>query len=263
MAAALRRGWSRGGGRALSRELPGSAESSGFSPGGEWTSQAPLELARTAASEIEAEERGRKIAESRPRRGPDAAGRWGPQDEAGKRGVAPRSSLAPTPAGGLVVDAALDPGRHEEAKNADHERGVGTWGRAPPRLGSAGADSCVRALLMPRSPQVPGSGGKGPRKAAVGPGSPGSFLEDWLRSRCFLACGWSPTTKATLEIQITGCGRPCRVLLSQRWVLFSWGMCSATAEVTLDTHSFATPHLLCASCAPRRWADSREQDPQV
>ncbi|XDA87739.1 hypothetical protein R6Z07F_017418 [Ovis aries] len=175
----------RGRPRPLPGEPPGSAESSGFSPGGR-TSQAPSELAGagTAASEIEAEERGRAGDRGEPAAPrPDAAGRWGPQDGSREeRGCAAvvSGSYPRRPGGGRRGPGPS--GRHEEAKNADHERGVGTWGRAPPRLGSAGADPACE----PRDasePPGPRKRRKGALKSSQGLGSPGSFLEDRLEEQ--------------------------------------------------------------------------------
>lgn len=254
----------RGRPRPLPGEPPGSAESSGFSPGGR-TSQAPSELAGagTAASEIEAEERGRAGEPAAPR--PDAAGRWGPQDGSREeRGCAAvvSGSYPRRPGGGRRGPGPS--GRHEEAKNADHERGVGTWGRAPPRLGSAGADPACE----PRDasePPGPRKRRKGALKSSQGLGSPGSFLEDRLEEQVLsLPVVGRPQQRRFLEIQITGCGRPCRVLLSRGGFYSLLGGCAQqSVKVTLDTHSFAHSTPTVCQRAPRRWADSREQDPQV
>lgn len=79
-------GWPRPPG-----ELPGSAESSGFSPEGGRAKRPGAGRAGTAASEIEAEERGAQgdRMESWPRRGPTPLGVGGPRMEAGEeRGCA-------------------------------------------------------------------------------------------------------------------------------------------------------------------------------
>ena len=128
----------RGRPRPLPREPPGSAESSGFSPGGR-TGQAPSELAGagTAASEIRAEERGRAGDRGEPAAPrPDAAGRWGPQDGSREeRGCAAVvSGFCPRRPGGGRRGPGHS-GRHEEAKNADPERGVGHLGTRPTTAG--------------------------------------------------------------------------------------------------------------------------------
>ncbi|XP_067607694.1 myristoylated alanine-rich C-kinase substrate-like [Pseudorca crassidens] len=137
----------RGRPRPLPREPPGSAGSSAFSIGGR-TGQAPTELAGagTAAAETQAEERGRAVDRGeRAAPGPDAAGRRWPQDGSREGRACAAVTQASAPAGLGVrheaLDAVPDPlPRTRKGRTLSRGGESGTWGPAPPRLGSSGAD---------------------------------------------------------------------------------------------------------------------------
>lgn len=161
MAAAPRRGWSRGGGRAPSRGSRRGAlraQASALEGGRakrprSWPGRRPRPR-RSRPKRGGAQE----TAESRPRRGPTPLGVGGPRMEAGKRGVAPRSSLAPTLAGLGVAEAALGTRRQRTLTPSE----VSAPGDAPHHGWEALGLTLRASPGIPRSPQVPGSGGKGP-----------------------------------------------------------------------------------------------------
>ncbi|XP_043308223.1 translation initiation factor IF-2-like [Cervus elaphus] len=200
MAAAPRRGWSRGGGRAPSRgSRRGALRAQASALEGGRAKRPRSWPGRGPRPRRSGPKRGgsQETAESRPRRGPTPLGVGGPRMEAGKRGVAPRSSLAFALAGLGVADAAPDTlaGTRRQRTLTPSEVS-GTWGRAPPRLGSAGADPACE----PRDasePPGPGKRRKGAREKQPGARQPGVLPRGPAGGAgAFFACGWSPTTKA-------------------------------------------------------------------
>lgn len=192
MAAAPRRGWSRGGGRAPSRGSRRGAlraQASALEGGRaqrprSWPGRGPRP--RRSGPKREGAQ---KTAESRPRRGPTPLGVGGPSMEAGKRGGAPRLSLAPTLASLGVADAALGPLAGTRRQRTLTPSEVSAPEDAPHHGWEALGLTLPASPGMPRSPQVPGSKGKGPGEAARGLAARGPSSRTGWRSRCFL-CLW-------------------------------------------------------------------------
>lgn len=161
-------------------EPPGSAELR-LQP---WRADEPSALGAGRGGDRGLGDRGRREARRRPRRAGRAEaltplGVGGPRMEAGK-GVAPRSSLAPTLAGLGVADPGPS-GRHGEQRTLTTSE-VSAPGDAPHGWEALGLT--LRASPgMPRSPQVPGSGGKGALKSSQGLGSPGVTPRDRLEEQ--------------------------------------------------------------------------------
>lgn len=192
--------------------------------------------AGAAAAGTQAGKRGR--AEDSGRAGCAGARRCGlevaPGWQAERRACA-AVTQAPASAGPGVPDEALDaalepPPGPRRRRTQNPGAGSGTWGRAAPRLGSAGAD----AGCEPRDASGPPALGKRrdrARQPGVLPRGPAGGA-----GACFaLPVVGRPQQRRFLEIQITGCGRPPRVLRSRGGFPSHWGGTQQSVkEVSLD-----------------------------
>lgn len=254
MATVPQRGWSRGGGRAPSRGSCPGALGVRASPLEGRTSEAPLEPARGGGrgrgdSGREEGARGRP-GESRLRRGPMLQGGGGPRMEAGGEGVSRGDSgSCPRRPGGTrrgPQRSPRAPAQPAEAKKANPGRDIGHLGARATAAGKRWGGPCLRAPGC-LGPPVPGKRRQETPRGSRGRGNLGSFRKDRLDEQVLgLPVVGRPQQRRFLEVQMTGCRRSCRVLLSRGGLFLSLEKSQESfKKVTLHRFHLLTQHLQC------------------
>lgn len=228
MAAAPRRGWSRGGGRAPSRGSRPGALGVLASPLEGRTDEAPREPAGagTAAAETRAGNWGvQETREARAMPGPYSAGWRGPRDGNPEERVCAAVTQAPAPAGLVVPDAAPDPlPGQRKRRMLTQGRVSGTWHLGTRHRGwEVLGRTLASSLRMPRAP----SSGEAERRDSErqsGARLPGVLsLGSAGVAGAWFACGWSPTTKAIPRGPNDRVREAVKDLIIRRWVILFAG----------------------------------------